>query len=175
MSRRRARPASRSDIAAPEAEEVEEDVDGMSSMGTGPASPVPSISRLISSALCPGSAPRSAVRTSSRQPAASHQKATSRRQTISRNAADDCSDCDTVGNDDVDGAEEENGTPPASISRSLRRLTRAVSHTISGAPTVPCCEQTPVILVQPPCAWLALRRWDLPCNTARSSQWVGAW
>ncbi len=133
MPCRRARPLDRADSAAPEAEEVgEEDDDEMSSLATCPASPAPSISRLISSALCPGSA----ARTSSRQPAASHQKATSRRNTISRNEADDCSDGETVGDDGAEGAEEEGGTPAASISRSLRRITRAVSHTISGAPPV---------------------------------------
>ena len=84
-----------------------------------------------------GSALRgSALRTTSRRPPASQQRATSRRSASVHNRDDPASDAEAVsGGDGSDAEAEEGGSPVASISRSLRRLTRAVSHTISGAQT----------------------------------------
>ena len=122
-----------------EEEEEEEEEDDTSSIATGLASPAQSISQLLGSALRSGSAPRSAARTISRQQAASHLKATTRRKITSQHDDDDASDGEAVGRDDEDDGEEEGGTPVVTISRSLRRLTRAMSHTLSGAPPMQCC------------------------------------
>ncbi len=88
-----------------------------------------------------GSALRgSAMRTTSRRPPASQQRATSRRSASVHDGDDVASDGEAAsrGHGSDAEAEEEAGSPIVSVSRSLRRLTRAVSHTISGAhPTSP--------------------------------------